>query len=145
MQNKIRLYQEEERLFVLENLILIKRRKSSKFSKGEFEIANFLSKNGITFFCEFYFKELKILNKRKLLFFDFYIPDYRLCIEFDGQQHYTGMFYGKQLKNQSKNDFLKSAFCKKNSLNLLRIKYTDIKNIEDIICRKFDHICPIII
>lgn len=71
------------------------------------------------------------------------IPAYNLVIEFDGQQHYTKEFMGKKLPNITENDFLKNAFCKKKGIHLLRIKYTDINNIDSIICAKFDLISPI--
>jgi very-short-patch-repair endonuclease len=117
---------------------LIEKRKRSLFSSGELAIANFCKENGIEFFKEWFFKELKVRGKLKLLFFDFYLPEYNLCIEFDGIQHYTKEFHGKKLVNQETNDFLKSAFLKSKNIKLLRIKYDQIENVESIICQYFD-------
>lgn len=117
---------------------LISKRKTSYLSEGERIVANFLKDNGIEFFREFFFKELKVRGKSRLFFFDFYLPEYNICIEFDGIQHYTKRFYGKKLINQETNDFLKSAFLKKKNIRLLRIKYDQIENIESIICKFFD-------
>ena len=122
---------------------LIGRRKRSRFSKGEKTIANFLKDNQISFYPEFFFKEMRVRGHLKLLFLDFYIPDYGLCIEFDGEQHYTRMFKGKPIPNGERNDFLKNAYCKKNGLTILRIKYSDFDKIEEIICAAFDRISPI--
>lgn len=117
---------------------LIEKRKGSRFSSGELVIANFCKENGIEFFKEWFFKELKVRGKLKLLFFDFYLPEYNLCIEFDGIQHYNKEFFGKKLVNQERNDFLKSAFLKSKNIKLLRIKYDQIENVESIICQYFD-------
>lgn len=116
------------------------RKRGVKFSKAELVIANFLKDNGVEFYSEFFFKEMMVNGKAKVLFFDFYIPEHNICIEFDGEQHYTGTFNGKKIQNQAANDFMKSAFCKKKGINLIRIKYTDFENIEKIICEKFDKI-----
>lgn len=121
---------------------LIKKRKLSSRSKGELAIMKFLGENGIEFIDEFYFKEMRRLGKLKLLFFDFYIPSYRLAIEFDGIQHYTKEFKGKKMPHSEENDFMKNAFCKKNKIELLRIKYDQIDNVETIIFEKFDKISP---
>jgi len=121
---------------------LIRKRKASKPSRGELSVMKFLGENGIEFIDEFYFKEMRRLGKLKLLFFDFYIPSYRLAIEFDGIQHYTKEFKGKKMPHSEENDFMKNAFCKKNNIELLRIKYDQIDNIETIICRTFDKISP---
>jgi very-short-patch-repair endonuclease len=138
---KQKIYKKRE--FTNQELKILKFRKKAKQSKGEILIANFLTSNQIEFYTEFYFNEFKITNSTKVLYFDFYIPDYALVIEFDGEQHYSKEFRGKKLKNIEVNDFLKNAFCIKRRLHLLRIKYTDIDNIETIICKKFDKIKPI--
>lgn len=62
---------------------LINKRKNSSQSKCEVIISKFLTDNHIHFYTEFYFKEFSRAGKLKLLFFDFYIPFYKTCIEFD--------------------------------------------------------------
>src|SRR5690242_13059507 len=110
--------------------LLIKRHKGDrKISKGEAAVYKVLSENHLRFHTEFYFNELK----NHLFFFDFYLPDYNMVIEFDGEQHYTRKFNGKPMKNSERNDFLKTAFCRKNGIKLLRIKYDQIENVEQII------------
>lgn len=122
---------------------LIRKRKNARWSKGETIIRKFLNENRIEFIPEFYFNELSVRGKPKLLFFDFYIPSYGICIEFDGEQHYTRKFHGKPIKNGETNDFLKNAFCLKKGYKMLRIKYTNIDNTEKIICEFFDKYYPI--
>jgi very-short-patch-repair endonuclease len=119
---------------------ILEARKKSPLSKGELRIANFLKENAQPFIREFYFKEMKRGKDFKMLFFDFYLPQLKIAIEFDGVQHYTRTWGGKKMENGETNDFLKSAFCKKNGISLIRIKHTDIDNIEEILCNQFDKI-----
>lgn len=114
-------------------------RKGSNQSGGERRISNFLKSELVEFHREFYFKGLYNYSKSSFLYFDFYLPKYNLCIEYDGQQHY------KQKKTESAkiNDFLKNAYCLKNNINFLRIKYTDFDNVEKLILEKIDKIDPV--
>lgn len=114
-------------------------RKHAKKSSGERKIAQFLQSQLIEFSREWYFKGLYNYAKSNLLYFDFYIPEFNLCIEYDGQQHYRK----DKTESEKFNDFLKNAYCKKNGINFLRIKYTDFDNIERLICKKIDEISPI--
>ena len=67
-------------------------------------------------------------NTNGRLRFDFYLPDYNLCIEFDGKQHFeTGKWaWTKEIKVEDIRymDDLKNQFCKDNNINLLRLPYT---------------------
>lgn len=109
-------------------------RKASKQSNGEKRISNFLISENVEFEREWYFKGLYNYAKSHLLYFDFFLPSYNLCIEYDRQQH-----YGSEKTEAAKmNDFLKNAYCLKNGINLLRIKYTEFDNIEMLICTAVD-------
>lgn len=114
-------------------------RKASKQSKGEKKIADFLIGECVEFKREWYFKGLYNHSKSNLLYFDFFIPKYNLCIEYDGEQHYST----KKTENAKMNDYLKNAYCVKNNINFLRIKYTEFNDIENIICQKIDKIEPV--
>lgn len=115
---------------------LISFRKSAKQSKGEERIAAFLGSELVEFKTEWFFKGLYNYSKSSLLFFDFYLPKYNLCIEYDGQQHYGS----KKTEAQKMNDFLKNAYCVKNKVWFLRIKYTQFNEIEKLICAMIDKI-----
>ena len=74
----------------------------------------------------------KLVGKRKMLPFDFYIPELKVVIEYDGQQHFYPVFgssdYSRNL-NYNKtftNDNLKNDFIKNNSdgIKLIRVPYT---------------------
>jgi hypothetical protein len=62
-----------------------------------------------------------------------------ICIEFDGEQHYISKdCWGGEnaLLETQKRDKIKTEYCEKNSIGLLRIKYIDINNIETILNKK---------
>lgn len=102
-------------------------------SKGEKVIRSYLENNRIEFIQEHRFSNCR----HKLpLPFDFYIPDYNLCIEFDGRQHFESFdhFGGEnELKITQKRDKIKNDYCKDNGINLLRIPYWELDNIEKIL------------
>lgn len=99
-----------------------------KESKGEREIRLLLEKNNIIY--EFQ-KQFIGCNYKLPLKFDFYIPNINLCIEYNGEQHYTPIkYFGlEKFKNQQINDKIKMEYCQNNNIPLLVIKYDeDIKS-----------------
>ena len=103
-------------------------------SQGEDIVYKYLTENNISFETQKCFKDCK--NKRNLPF-DFYLPDYNTCIEYQGQQHYTPLkFFGGQesFEYRQKCDQIKREYCKKNNIVLLEIKYDE--NIEEVL-KKF--------
>lgn len=94
-------------------------------SRGEKEISTYLSKKNINFIPQYTFDECK---NKKLLPFDFYLPEYNLCIEYDGEQHYkpVNFFGGKEkLEKTTQRDRIKTNFCLTNNIKLLRIRYDE--------------------
>jgi len=94
-------------------------------SKGEKIISNFLLENNILFDRQKTFSDCIYKSK---LYFDFYLPEYNICIEFDGAQHYVPVdFFGgvDNLIVTKKRDTIKNNFCEENNINLIRIKYDD--------------------
>ena len=73
--------------------------------------------------------------------FDFYLPDYNLMIEYDGEHHYKPITYGcmsyeqaeENLEQRRELDRLKDDYCYYNNINLLRIPYWEKEHIEEII------------
>ena len=107
-------------------------------SRGEKSIRVFLENNNIKFKQQKIFKECK--NKR-VLPFDFYLPDYNICIEYDGEQHFGPIdYFGGELGfiKRKKLDKIKTKYCKNNNVILYRIKYTD--NIKKILEKNFDNL-----
>ena len=108
-----------------------------KMSKGERIIKKYLEDNKIEYKSEFRFNDLK--NRRPLPF-DFYIPTLNMCIEYDGIQHFVAIDYfggQKSLEYNQKIDKMKSEFCVKKGIKLVRIKYMEIKKIKEILDEVF--------
>lgn len=104
-----------------------------KESKGELKIREFLEINNIEYTREYKFDNCKSIYK---LPFDFYLPKYNLCIEYDGQHHYYSIeYYGGEERfiKCKERDAIKTLFCKDNNINLLRIAYYDFYKIEEVI------------
>ena len=103
-------------------------------SKGEKTIRNFLLINNINFIQQKKFDDCK--HKQKLSF-DFYLPKYNTCIEYDGIQHFELLKYigFDKFKIIQKRDIIKNNYCISNNIHLLRIKYNE--NILDILSKFF--------
>lgn len=103
-------------------------------SFGERKIREFLEKNNIKFEKEKRFSDCK---NKKCLPFDFYLPNYSICIEYQGEQHYDNKcnrrWYDKKLNNTVENDEIKKDYCKNKNIFLLEIPYWDYNKIETIL------------
>jgi len=96
---------------------------TNRKSFGEKKIKEFLDQNSINYIRE---KKFETCKNIKELPFDFYLPDYKICIEYDGELHYRSskIFGGEStLKRIKKNDDIKSKWCSENNIKLLRIPY----------------------
>lgn len=63
------------------------------------------------------------------LHLDFYLPKYKLAIEYDGKQHQEPVSYFggvEQFKKQQFRDSIKNTYCNDHDINLVRIPYTVI-------------------
>ena len=90
-------------------------------SKNIIDIKEYFIKHNIEFETEVKFKGCKSIQ---LLPFDFYLPDYNLLIEYDGQQHFKPTFGTIiDFKKQRKRDLIKNEFVKEHEISLLRLKY----------------------
>ena len=106
-------------------------------SYGEKEIINYFKKNDIPYEYQYRFEDCK--DKRTLPF-DFYLPQFNLCIEYDGQLHYESARYIKdeeimdlKLQKQQEHDTMKTNYCMEKNIKLLRIPYWEFGNIEEIL------------
>jgi very-short-patch-repair endonuclease len=106
---------------------------NNRESIGERLIKEYLDNNKINYEQEKIFKSCRNINP---LPFDFYLPDYKICIEYDGELHYKVVehFGGeKKLKMQKNNDKIKTDWCLLNNIELLRIPYNKKKKISEIL------------
>lgn len=107
---------------------------ANKESVGERRIREFLIDNAIIFVQEKTFDDCRDINR---LPFDFYLPEYNLIIEFDGQHHFREIGFGNY-ESTKKHDEIKNQYCKDNHINLLRIPYWDGNDIEEIITKQLN-------
>jgi len=94
-------------------------------SKGELLISKILDRHNINYESQKTFPGCK---DKRLLHFDFYLPDKNICIEYDGEQHFKAFdYFGGAIKlEKTKNrDKIKTEYCYKNNIRLLRIRYDD--------------------
>ena len=99
-----------------------------KESKGEQQIKKFLDKAGIKFEFQKYFSEWNI----GIHYFDFYIPDYNLVLEYHGRQHYEFVSYFHKTEEnfyyRLSKDRIKKESALSRGLNYISISY----HIEDL-------------
>ena len=99
--------------------------KICNMSSSENIIRKFLIENNINF------KKNKTFDDciyKQPLYFDFYLPDKNMIIEFDGEQHYIKFRWekdDKELKIRKIRDEIKNQYCHKNNIDLLRIKWNE--------------------
>ena len=94
-------------------------------SKGERIIKNYLKENNVSFKRQKTFDDCKYKYTLK---FDFYLLDYNICIEYDGEQHFKSVEYfgGINTFNDIKiKDKIKNDYCKNNNIKIVRIKYNE--------------------
>lgn len=96
-------------------------------SSGEYLVEEILNKHNIEFDPEHYFEDCR---DQRYLPFDFYLPLYNSCIEFDGQGHYEPIFGEEAFESTVKHDAMKNEYCKTHGINLLRIPFWEFENAE---------------
>jgi hypothetical protein len=99
-------------------------------SHGNKKIGNILRRNNISYVAEYQIEDCKnILPLR----FDFYLTDYNILIEYQGQQHYEPVFGIKPFIISIKHDKIKRRYCKKHNIALYAIPYTYFDTLETIV------------
>lgn len=92
-------------------------------SHGEVLIEDYLKNNSIKYESQKRFDDCR--NKKKLPF-DFYLPEYNLCIEYQGEQHFklVNHFGGEEgFKRRQENDKIKKQYCEDKNIHLLYLLY----------------------
>jgi hypothetical protein len=96
-----------------------------KESKGERLVSSILTDYNINFVPQKSFSDLKHI---RLLYYDFYLPELNMCIEYDGEQHFKPILYWgneQEFKELQLKDKLKTEYCISNNISLLRLTYKD--------------------
>lgn len=111
-------------------------------SNGEKRIKNFLNEFGIKFIQQYRFNDCV---DQCALPFDFYIPDNKIIIEYDGQHHFKPILFNgisneraEYLHNKTvKHDNFKNIYCKNHNIKIIRIPFWDLEKIEIILFDRF--------
>lgn len=105
-------------------------------SKGEEYVKMWLDNFNINYIRQHKFETCRHINP---LNFDFFLPKYNTCIEFDGEQHYkpVNKFGGIiEFNKQKIRDNVKNNWCFDNKVKLIRIKYNQVNKIKYILEEK---------
>lgn len=104
-----------------------------KDSKGEQIIQNWLEEHSISFIAQKYFKEWDI----GIHYFDFYLPELNLIIEYNGVQHYEYNPYFHHSKEnfiyRKQKDEIKKEKCLSEGINYLSISYKNYHHLQEIL------------
>ncbi len=115
-------------------------------SKGEKLIRKFLENNNLNFKAQYWFEDLKDENPLR---FDFAVfnkhNELIHLIEFDGEQHFKPIDYSGKNPERAENEFkllqkhdqMKLDYCSKHNISLLRIKFDQLKEVNDILTKIF--------
>ena len=101
---------------------------TSYFSYLEDFVEKWLIENNIKHIRQYIIKECRY---KKPLPFDFYLPEYEILIEVQGEQHYRPVdkFGGeKSYQLQLKKDAIKKQYCDYHNITLILLSYKDIKS-----------------
>lgn len=114
--------------------------KCQSYSKGEDRIQEYLESNHIQYTIHKTYPDLLGIGGKKLSF-DFYLHDYNLLVEYQGQQHENPTTFGnmsvedarKQFETQQEHDRRKYEYAKTHGINMLEIWYYNFNNINQIL------------
>lgn len=99
-------------------------------SRGEELLSRILSEMNISFVKEKKFKDCINPKTERSLRFDFYLPDYNICIEYDGIQHFQKTNYSHEdFEDRIIRDKIKDNFCKENQIRMIRFNKDDFNKI----------------
>lgn len=110
-----------------------------KRSLGETKVSIFLEKYKIKYIKQYSITNENLFCSNKNIVVDFYVIQYNLFIEYNGQQHYepVNAFGGeKSFYKQQERDIALRQYCKEHNINLLEISYKEYNNIDDILKKK---------
>lgn len=103
---------------------------ANQISKGEKVIEEILLQKNYIFKREYIFNDCINPKTGALLRFDFYLPDYNICIEYDGIQHFEeSTWRHEKLEDVQYRDSLKNNYCMSNNIKLIRIPYWELPKI----------------
>ena len=111
----------------------------------ESEVAEVLKRHGYTYEYQYWYSDCRDKNP---LPFDFYLSEVNILIEADGEGHYKPIPRGsmaieeaeEQLKIVQAHDEIKTQYCNKNNIPLIRIPYWERNNLECFLVKEIQKI-----
>jgi hypothetical protein len=116
-----------------------------KRSRGETLINEYLIARSVLYEVQKGFEDLRVPDASEKSFnhpkYDFYVPGNKLLIEFDGKQHFEPVNFRGITNDEAKRlhertryiDQIKNVYATEHGYNLLRIPYTEIKQLSSIL------------
>ena len=103
-------------------------------SKGEKRVSEWLDKNNVEYKSQKEYHDLIGLGGGRLSY-DFYLPEYNLLIEYQGEFHdgTANQQTENEYMRQQEHDRRKRKYAKEHNIDLLEIWYYDFDNIEEIL------------
>ena len=93
-------------------------------SKGENKVKQILKSMNIEFETQKTFDDCRNPKTNYPLKFDFYLPNYNCCIEYDGLQHFQETcYFSDDLESRQYKDNIKDNYCKNNNIKIIHIPY----------------------
>lgn len=106
-------------------------------SNGELTIQSFLDENNISYEREKKFNDMTFKTSLRM---DFYIHDFKMCIEFHGRQHYEYVdWFHKTKENfleRIEKDRIKKEYCQNNDIKYIEISYNEFEKIKEILSKE---------
>jgi very-short-patch-repair endonuclease len=102
-------------------------------TKGEEAISIWLNNKGIK-----YIFQHKVQIDNSYHYYDFYLPEHNIIIEFNGKQHYEPIkFFGGQnmFEYLQSRDKIKEQYCLNNQIRLLIFSYKELNQIENLLVK----------
>lgn len=101
---------------------------SCRETHGERYVRHLLTNKDIEFFPQHSLEGCKSIRN---LYFDFYLPQHNMCIEYDGRQHFEPVDFGNKGPKYAQDNFeeikfrdnIKNTFCDNKGIQLVRIPY----------------------
>jgi len=110
--------------------------KGRRISKGEKEIAQYFDRNNINYVREKTFIDC-INSSGNFLRYDFFLEQFNLLIEYQGQHHEKPVNKYRRAKivhlKTIDHDKIKEEFAKSHKINLFKINYSEFKKIDFIL------------
>ena len=104
----------------------------TKESHGEQKIREILTQNNIVFESQKSFSNFIYPDTKGKPRYDFFLPEYNILIEYDGEQHFKKIFNwdtDERFQNRLFHDKLKNKYAIQNQITLIRIPYTHYNNL----------------